>query len=88
MKQRATEPSPLDRELDKAVKQLCKALLSEDQNLQVAAVVRVRQIAVPGVMDLVVRRLHTALKSKNVGRRNRAALSLQLLGPAAYHIGR
>jgi hypothetical protein len=62
--------------------------LGDDNELRVAAVVGIRRMAVPGVIDLVVRRLHVALKSKKVERRSRAALALQLLGPAAYHVGR
>ncbi len=88
MKEQTPEPSVVDRQLNRALGQLSKALLGDDNELRVAAVVRIRQLAVPAVIDLVVRRLHTALKSKKVDRRSRAALALQLLGPAAYHIGR
>ena len=86
MKEQTPEPTALDRQLNRALGQLCKALLGDNNELRVTAVVRIRQLAVPRVIDFVVQRLHNALRSKNVGRRSRAALALQLLGPAAYHI--
>ncbi len=80
-------PTALDQELDRVVGELCKMLTSEDLPTRTGAVLRMRQLAVPGVFDLVVGRLIKTMRTGDLARRQRASAALASLGPQAFHIG-